>query len=749
MITIVVCLEEFMSAIPVVGADVEVTVRVAPRWEMPELSDPEDTTNPTHFERTFIDGEGESLSQRTKSGAGGISSCSFDINEAFRRQRRAKMEVPVPGSPISESRPPDEVVARFSIRARLAGLDSTVGPFPVPDPEEALVEHKQVKQKVALDFVKAIIGHTTSESATLWFCHHGAILPGHSYVCEIAEVSNEPGETTVSPSTLQPVIFDPERANTATLEFTNLKPATNYTFRLRFREVSAGKQSFEAAAEEAAETQILAEGEFITAPTDTDRLRLVFGSCHTPTTERSLERWQALAESRDYDLMLLMGDQIYEHGLQGDTEEAWFKEYVKRYHQYWAYKPMREVLRRTPIYMTLDDHEIMDDWGSPSPSDGITQTVNTVAPEVRRRVNGAIRAYRAFQHAHNPGGTSPFSPIYYSFHRGPAAFFVADSRTVRGTEVRNDPTESFPILGKEQFAAMEEWAKSRETQQADVIFFIAAVPLALVSLAELERFNEELEEDLESAVGTGAALVNAWVAGPVGTGIGYISGREIVEEAFEWQIVEEDLNTTYNLNDQWVSEHNQPDLTRVLDLLFKLANEPHPRAVFVLSGDSHMGAMHIIGSRKPEHRRNTAIYQLISSPISRESPAEKLIERYTKAIPEAPVHELLKSLSGDPVASSVADRTPDEMGIRFPLDHHANPELSNYKAQLLGLRATRNFGRIELERVRNDRRVYRFRLSIRGQVASLAYDMELGLDDQLVVPRGIAPNDIVRTVVPG
>ncbi|MBV9454314.1 MAG: alkaline phosphatase D family protein [Rubrobacter sp.] len=449
---------------------------------------------------------------------------------------------------------------------------------------------------------------------------------------------------------------------------------------------------------------------------------MVFGSCHTPTTERSLERWQALAQSRDYDLMLLMGDQIYEHGLEGDKEEAWFKEYVKRYHQYWTYKPIREVLRRTPTYMTLDDHEIIDDWGSPSPSDGIIQTMNAVAPAVRRRVNGAIRAYHAFQHAHNPGGTNPSSPIYYSFHRVPAAFFVADSRTVRGTEVRNDPTESFAILGKEQFAAMEEWARSREIQQADVIFFIAAVPLALVSLAELERFNQELEEALASAVGTGAALLDAWVAGPVvGNGIGYISGREIVGEAFEWQVVEEDLSTTYNMDDQWISEHNQSDLTHVLDLLLELANELRPRAIFVLSGDSHMGAMHVFGSRKPEHRRNTASYQLISSPISRESPAEELIERYNKGIRQAPVHEMLKSLSEDAIASSVADRTPDEMGIRFPLDHHANQESSN-KAQLLGLRATRNFGLIELEHVRDDKRVYRFRVSIRGQVASLAYD---------------------------
>ncbi|MBV9454315.1 MAG: hypothetical protein JOZ19_09390 [Rubrobacter sp.] len=260
MITIVARLEEFVSATPVIGTHVEVTVEVAPRWQVAKPSNPEDATNsPTRSECTFIDGEGESLSQRIISGAGGISSCCLDINEAFHRQRRARLEVPVGGSPASRTRPPDEVVARFSIWTRLAGFDSTVGSFPLRDHEGALVEVKRAEQKVVRDFAKAIVGHTTSELATLWFCRHGTILLGHSYVCEIDEIPNEPGKTIVSPSALQPVIF-PGRANTAKLEFTNLKPATNYTFQLRFREFSAGAQSSEAAVEKAAKTHVLAKG---------------------------------------------------------------------------------------------------------------------------------------------------------------------------------------------------------------------------------------------------------------------------------------------------------------------------------------------------------------------------------------------------------------------------------------------------------------------------------------------------------
>jgi hypothetical protein len=117
VIIIVARLEERMSTTPVIGVEVEVIVEIVPRWEIVEPSDAEDATNPTHFERTFIDGEGKSLSQRTISGAGGVSSASFHINEALHRQRRAKMEVPISGS-----RPPDEVAARCGVRVGYTAL---------------------------------------------------------------------------------------------------------------------------------------------------------------------------------------------------------------------------------------------------------------------------------------------------------------------------------------------------------------------------------------------------------------------------------------------------------------------------------------------------------------------------------------------------------------------------------------------------------------------------------------------------
>ena len=92
----------------------------------------------------------------------------------------------------------------------------------------------------------------------------------------------------------------------------------------------------------------------------------------------------------------------------GDT---WFERYVGRYHQFFSYWPMREVMRRTPTYMIFDDHDVKDDWG-------ITEVQD------EGRVDAALDAYRRFQQAHNPGGADR-PAFHYDFTWGPAAFTSA------------------------------------------------------------------------------------------------------------------------------------------------------------------------------------------------------------------------------------------------------------------------------------------------------------------------------------
>ena len=88
---------------------------------------------------------------------------------------------------------------------------------------------------------------------------------------------------------------------------------------------------------------------------------------------------------------------------------------------------MREVLRRTPTYMMLDDHEVADDWG----------VINNDAAWLER-VDRALQAYRLFQRPTE--SKYPLPPFHYSFRRGFASFFILDCRSVRGKD------SDFPIL---------------------------------------------------------------------------------------------------------------------------------------------------------------------------------------------------------------------------------------------------------------------------------------------------------------
>jgi hypothetical protein len=75
-----------------------------------------------------------------------------------------------------------------------------------------------------IDFAKAIVDHTTSEKALLWFCRHGSIRRGDRHVCEV-EALDELDEWR---SFL--VEFGlPDPAHTAVVSMDGLRPATKYT----------------------------------------------------------------------------------------------------------------------------------------------------------------------------------------------------------------------------------------------------------------------------------------------------------------------------------------------------------------------------------------------------------------------------------------------------------------------------------------------------------------------------------------
>ena len=727
MINVYLRLLDFMDGTPVSSADVYVTLRVTPILRPgsvnvptilppilpPTLQDDSFVERPPSAadDTTLADGQDDVFVERRTSAADGTLGCSFDVsNEAFQgafERQSVRIRSLKDGDLY-------EVGAGLGVDVACAGLQRSFHLTWLP----RLHEPADVRQDIAVDFAKAIVGHTTWEKALLWFSWHGTARAGDRYFCEVESLATPDQRRSF------PVEFgDPDPAQTVIVPVDALRPATKYRYLLRLLEAGAGPDD---------SGRTLASGEFTTAPepASSDRLSFVFGSCHFPAisvnVERreALDRWEDLARRRDYDLMLLVGDQMYGDDIE-HLGNDWFERYANRYHQMWAYRPMCEVLRRTPTYMIFDDHEVADDWGSD--------------PDFSRlepgREDRALDAYRAFQHSHNPGGRDPTGPFYYSFRWGPAAFFVSDCRSQRRISV------SHPMLGDDQFRALQHWARN-EARQADVIFFVATVPMAFLPVEEVRGLIKELEKKGEALKGAG---IGFFLAGPLGAAAGHYIGPRIAGKKLARQ--DHARLTELDLADMWTYEPNQRELAQVLELLFDLANDvvnggKQPRAVFTLGGDVHLGAMHVIASSFQKHRKNPFIYQLISSPISNRPIDNTVLLNAARHIQEGKNISHLDLLAAARDRNKWAEGFFDKNPARFSL-HNAIG--NSFVTQVWELLAERNFGRISFARARKNRRAYQFSLSIEGQSGSLRREMELDLD----ADGPIGPSPVSSHVVHG
>jgi phosphodiesterase/alkaline phosphatase D-like protein len=126
--------------------------------------------------------------------------------------------------------------------------------------------------------------------------------------------------------------------------------------------------------------------------------------------------------------MIHAGDQIY-FDVDFPARAAHREEYRRNYRQAWFEdEPTARLLRSLPHYMILDDHEILDSFGTD--------------PDEREREHlaPALEAYGEYV-----GTRQPSEPgrRYYSFQHGSTHFFVLDTRSERsvdsGEMIDNDP----------------------------------------------------------------------------------------------------------------------------------------------------------------------------------------------------------------------------------------------------------------------------------------------------------------------
>ncbi len=168
--------------------------------------------------------------------------------------------------------------------------------------------------------------------------------------------------------------------------------------------------------------------------------------------------------------LVLAGDQVYADATAGLMDPVAQDDRYELPYEKWLSTPaVREVLKRIPAYMMLDDHEIADNWAEGHDTDP----------------SPGKAAYLKFQRTLNPptptnGGVSLwFASSLHGFE-----FFFADTRTER--QARSvDGIDTARIMGDKQFAALLAWLDTHKNSSKPIFIVSPSIllPRRVSSLA--------------------------------------------------------------------------------------------------------------------------------------------------------------------------------------------------------------------------------------------------------------------------
>jgi cholesterol oxidase len=211
---------------------------------------------------------------------------------------------------------------------------------------------------------------------------------------------------------------------------------------------------------------------------------------------------------------LLVGDQIYVDGTAGLFDPtSQFDRHVRPYELLFCMDSVRDVLRRLPAFMMLDDHEILNNW---------EPRVDDARPDPAM-VDGR-RSYEKFERRAGPDLRSAVwdsrKPMWYSFEVNGFPLFMADTRTERTARTART-IESARIMSIGQHAALLRWLHA---QPADVPKIIASPAILLPRHART----------LQRGQRAGALRSDAWDGFPrsLHRVLGYIAKKRIPNVVF-------------------------------------------------------------------------------------------------------------------------------------------------------------------------------------------------------------------------
>lgn len=263
-----------------------------------------------------------------------------------------------------------------------------------------------------------------------------------------------------SASFSKPLYFkmNPNFDMTGVAVLTNLMPETDYHYQMAwfFSDVDSKQVDVSTTLD----WREIETYQIRTASNDEAKTRnIVLGSCRyalrifggTWFDDRGDKTFKSILQKKDsdgVDQLIMCGDQIYADDLNILSADQSLDEYNRRYREVFSSEHLRSLMARVPTYMTLDDHEIENDWPkSASKKDWVT------------KFPAAIHAYTTYQASHSPlfqikKGRLDGTPthLWYNYEDGCCEVFVCDTRTERCLDEGERE-----IIGPRQMKALLQW----------------------------------------------------------------------------------------------------------------------------------------------------------------------------------------------------------------------------------------------------------------------------------------------------
>jgi alkaline phosphatase D len=143
------------------------------------------------------------------------------------------------------------------------------------------------------------------------------------------------------------------------------------------------------------------------------------------------------------------------------TAEEVRRVYDMRYRMFWSMPPILKMYANYPCYPAMDDHEILDDWGS------LPEHSGPLYPDIRL---GARRAYYDYQASRVLPATNKLPrSFHYHFSYGNIGVFVMDIRSERSAVVPNQ------LLSVAQLDDLRQYLRNNGDKR--VLLIIASVPV--------------------------------------------------------------------------------------------------------------------------------------------------------------------------------------------------------------------------------------------------------------------------------